>query len=144
MVYPFKLYLLISRRLDAAGAWEGKMNRTVAVAALAILAGCAAKPETIAPAYVSTIPYETWTCAQLASEAQHIEGAMTSAYAQQNQARTNDAVGVFFIGLPVSSMSGGNIAPQIATLKGQQEAVRQTMQKKGCASAAPAAKAPVG
>lgn len=116
------------------------MNRTVAVAALAMLAGCAAKPETIAPAYVSTIPYETWTCAQLASEAQHIEGAMTAAYAQQNQARTNDAVGVFFIGLPVSSMSGGNIAPQIATLKGQQEAVRQTMQKNGCGAPAKQAK----
>jgi len=67
---------------------------------------------------------------------------MTAAYAQQNQARSNDAVGVFFIGLPVSSMSGGNIAPQIATLKGQQEAVRQTMQKKGCASSATASSSP--
>ena len=110
------------------------MIRTVAVAALAILAGCAAKPESIAPAYVSTIPYESWTCEQLASETQHIEQAMTTAYAQQNQARGNDIAGVILIGLPVSSMSGGNVAPQIAALKGQQEAVRLTMQKKGCAT----------
>lgn len=110
------------------------MKRTVVIASFAMLAGCAAKPETIAPAYVSTIPYETWTCEQLASETQHIETAMSGAYAQQNQARTNDAVGVFFIGLPVSTMSGGNVAPQIANLKGQQEAVRQTMQRKGCAT----------
>lgn len=110
------------------------MLRLTAIAAAALLAGCAAKPESIQAAYVSTVPYETWTCEQLATEAQHIDQAMTGAFAQQNQARTNDAVGVFFIGLPVASMSGGNVAPQIANLKGQQEAVRQTMQRKGCAT----------
>lgn len=121
-----------------------KKFRLVALTPLAIIAvSCAAAPESIQASYVSTVPYGDWTCQQLGEEAQHIEQAMTSAYAQQKQARAGDAMGVFFIGLPVSSMSGANIAPQIANLKGQQEAVRQTMVKKGCASqiaAAPARK----
>lgn len=57
-------------------------------------------------------------------------------------------VGVILIGLPVSSLSGDNIAPEIARLKGEQEAVRKAMVLKNCSVAAvppplTAAKAPM-
>ncbi|WP_281405000.1 hypothetical protein [Nitratireductor sp. XY-223] len=42
----------------------------------------------------------------------------------------NDVVGVILIGLPVSSLSGDNIAPQIARLKGEKEAIRQAQIKR--------------
>jgi hypothetical protein len=43
---------------------------------------------------------------------------------QQNQTRSNDIAGIILIGLPISSMSGGNIAPEIARYKGKLEAVQ--------------------
>lgn len=111
------------------------MNRTI-IAALAVLAvaGCAQKPEAIAPAYVSQVTYQDWSCKQLAEEEIRLNEAYTTASAQQNQARSNDIAGVILIGLPVSSLSGGNVAPQIASLKGQQEAVRKTMTAKNCSA----------
>jgi hypothetical protein len=38
---------------------------------------------------------------------------------QQNKAVTGDALGVFLIGVPVSSMSGGDHETEIAILKGR-------------------------
>jgi hypothetical protein len=107
---------------------------TLAAATLVpvVLGACAQSPDTIQPAYVSSVPYEAWTCAQLGGEQQHIASALTTASAQQNQARTNDTVGVLLIGLPLSSMAGENIAPQIAHLKGEQEAVRVAMIGNAC------------
>jgi hypothetical protein len=48
--------------------------------------------------------------------------------------RSNDVAGWIFIGLPVGSMSGGNVAPEIANFKGQIEAVQQAMIRKSCSS----------
>jgi hypothetical protein len=89
-------------------------------------------PNAIAPAYVSSVPYEAWSCQQLAQESVRVNEALTVASAQQEKARGNDIVGVVLIGLPVSSLSGDNIAPQIANLKGQRDAVAQTMIAKNC------------
>jgi hypothetical protein len=109
-----------------------KIRTIAAVAATAISAGCAKAPESIAPAYVSTVPYSTWSCKQLGEEAQRIDAAYATAATQQKQARGNDIAGVILIGLPVSSLSGDNIAPQIAQLKGEQEAVHKSMIAKNC------------
>jgi hypothetical protein len=98
----------------------------------ATLAACAQSPDAIQPAYVSSVPYEGWTCKQLGDEQLHLADALARASVQQQQAHTNDTVGVLLIGLPVSSMSGENIAPQIANLKGSQEAVRLAMVHNSC------------
>ena len=108
------------------------MKKLVSVGLLALVAACAQKPESIAPAYVTPTIYENFTCTQLAQEQARLVQAYSVASGQQSQARRNDMAGVFLIGLPVSSMSGGNVAPQIANLKGQQEAVRATMITKNC------------
>ena len=57
--------------------------------------------------------------------------------------RSQRPVGVIFLGLPTGSMSGGNIAPEIARLKGEIEAVNRAQRIKGCAAAA-VVTAPVG
>ncbi len=95
-------------------------------------AGCAKSPESIAPAYISTVNYQSWSCAQLAEEQGRLNQALAEASTQQRNARTNDTIGVIFIGLPVSSLSGDNIAPQIANLKGQIVAVQQAASLKNC------------
>ena len=42
------------------------------------------------------------------------------------------AVGVLLVGLPVSSMSGHNIAPEIGRLKGEDEALDRAAMAIGC------------
>jgi len=114
--------------------------KIVLIAAAAIASSsCAKNPESIAPAYVSEVSYQGYSCSQLAQEQERLREAYTVAEAQQKKARSNDIAGVILIGLPVSSMSGDNIAPQIANLKGQQEAVRKSMISKNCEPAPPAA-----
>jgi len=109
------------------------MKHWIALGALAaIVAGCAKSPESISPSYISEVGYQSWSCQQLIEEQARLADAYTTAAKQQNQARTNDAVGVLLIGLPVASMSGDNIAPEIGRLKGEQEAVRKTIVRKKC------------
>ena len=97
---------------------------------------CAKSPEIIAPSYVSEVSYQNWTCGQLAEETGRVSSALAQASSQQENARTADTLGVLLIGLPVSSLSGDNIAPQIANLKGQTEAIRRAMIGKTCGIAA--------
>lgn len=107
---------------------------TKVVAALAVAAGgaCAPTPESIQPAYVSEVPYQSWSCLQLGEEMGRLNNALATASAQQNSARTNDTVGIILIGLPVGSMSGQSIAPQIARYKGEQEAINRAMIRGQC------------
>lgn len=113
------------------------MSRTVEICGTILLAalfasGCAKKPESIAPAYVSPMTYKDYTCDQLAEENGRVEQALAQASAQQRQARSDDTLGVIFLGLPVSSLSGGNVADQVARLKGEHQTLQQAMNKKDC------------
>lgn len=102
-----------------------KYKPMVATIATACVGACAPTPESIAPAYVSEVPYRTYTCEQLGEEQARLNQALSTASAQQSNARSNDTVGIILIGLPVGSMSGQSIAPQIALYKGQLEAVHR-------------------
>jgi len=105
----------------------------MAVTMVTALAGaCAPTPESIAPAYVSEVPYRTYTCEQLGEEQARLNQALATASAQQNNARSNDTVGIILIGLPVGSMSGQSIAPQISLYKGQLEAVHRASIRNSC------------
>jgi hypothetical protein len=103
-----------------------------AIAMAGIVGACAPTPESIQPAYVSEVPYQSWSCQQLGEEMGRLNNALSTASVQQNTARSNDTVGVIFLGLPVASMSGQSIAPQIARYKGEQEAVQRAMIKNSC------------
>jgi hypothetical protein len=110
--------------------------RIVLLLLLSAFAACAKSPESIAPAYVSEVGYLNWTCTQLGEESVRLNQALASASTQQENARTNDTVGVILLGLPVSSLSGDNIAPEVARLKGEIEAVRKASNTKRCAAGA--------
>ena len=97
-----------------------------------LVAACAKSPDSIAPSYVSEVGYQGWSCQQLGEEQLRLSQALAVASRQQEQARTTDTVGVILLGLPVGSLSGDNIAPEIGRLKGEQEAVRKAMITKGC------------
>lgn len=109
-------------------------NKFVCAAALILALGaCAKAPESIAPSYVSEVPYQTYSCEQLGQERARLEQAYSTTASAQNDARTGDAWGVFLIGMPTSSLSGGNVAAEVASVKGQMTAVDKTIIAKNCA-----------
>jgi len=84
--------------------------------------------------YVSDLTYRGATCADLSVEYARVSDALTRASTQQEQARGNDTVGIILLGLPVSSLSGDNVAPQVAQLKGELEAIHRVSLQKKCTS----------
>lgn len=98
-----------------------------ALALVLALGGCAAKPESIPPAYVSHMLYMPYTVEQLGQEETRLQAALATASDAQRKARSNDTAGVIFLGLPVSSLSGSNQAANIARLKGELEAVQKAI-----------------
>jgi hypothetical protein len=108
------------------------MRKIWLVVAAIALAGCAKSPESIAPAYVSDLAYRSVSCSDLSIEYQRVSAALAQASTQQQQARGNDTVGIILLGLPVSSLSGDNIAPQIAQLKGEQDAIHRVSLQRHC------------
>ncbi|WP_407473637.1 hypothetical protein [Sulfitobacter sp. PM12] len=109
------------------------MKYTFSIVALTMVLGaCAQKPEDIQGSYISPTTFDGMSCSQLRAEATRVDNALVKASAQQTKARSNDTAGVILLGLPVSSLSGGNVAPQIADLKGRQEVLHQTQIQKRC------------
>ena len=107
-----------------------------ASAALA-LAGCASKGADVAPAYVSPIQYQSFTCPQLAAEAQRVSAAATAASGAQDSQATKDAVATtaaVIIFWPAAFFVQGDKqnAAQLAQLKGQMDAVQQEFISKNC------------
>ena len=105
---------------------------------LAILPGlfavvaCAAAPESIQATYVPETPFQAMNCDRLAAEQARLAMSLEQNSAQQRSARTNDTLGVIFVGMPLSSMSGGNVATTIAQQRGMQEAMQRVAVQKGC------------
>jgi hypothetical protein len=99
------------------------LSQYAALALLASLSACAASPESIPAATIPPSIYAGYSCDRLLGLQQRIEAALQTAMLQQKSASINDAWGVFLIGLPTASMGGGDIAPQVASLKGQHATV---------------------
>lgn len=107
--------------------------KTKIVLLSAILASCAASPESVRPAFVSADPYIGMSCDQLAGERQRLALAVSDTSLKQERARSADTVGVLLLFLPLGSMSGQNREGELATLKGQAVAVDQVKFAKSCA-----------
>ena len=106
--------------------------------ALGIAAGlsaCAAPPESIAQSDVSPISYNSLSCFDLAAELEQVNMALTQASQQQGQAQGSDAPpagGVSVIGVPKSTLSSTDVAPQLGSPEEQQQAIQRAMAQKHC------------
>ena len=78
----------------------------------AALGGCASSAADIAPAYVSPVAYQSYTCQQLALEAQSISTRAAKLSGAQDKQRTNDglatAAAVVVIFWPAAFFVGGD------------------------------------
>ena len=109
----------------------------MAALAIALVSGCATRPENIASAHVSTSGYNNMNCSQLRNEAAEVSNAAMSASAMQQKKATGDAVAmgvglvlfwpaVFFIG------GDGAQSAEVARLKGEMNAIQTVARRKGC------------
>lgn len=113
------------------------MRSLVPVLAALSLAGCASKAADVAPAYVSPIQYQSFTCPQLAAEAQRVSAAASAQAGAQDSQATKDAVATtaaVIIFWPAAFLVQGDkqTAAQLAQLKGQMDAIQQESIVKNC------------
>ena len=109
------------------------LQRGFVAAALAIaLSGCAASPESIKPANISTKEYAYLNCAQLAAFKVTLPNAYNKAADSENNARTMDAATMFTLGVPVGSMTHQSVPYQIWDLKGRIVAVEKLQAQYNC------------
>ena len=106
------------------------------IAALPLLAACAAQPETIAPAYVSPAAYSTMSCAQLNAEAARVSSRLSAATGQQAQQANNDAamtaVALVLFWPAAFAIGNKDQSGTIAQLRGEAEALQSAATRRGC------------
>jgi hypothetical protein len=113
------------------------MNRHWIILAALALSACAKNPDAM-----PVNAYGGLSCDHLAAEHRRSTATLAAVSQQQKQAATGDAVGVFLIGVPVSSLSGGDKEGLVAQHKGEIVAIEGAMRGQRCApppaNAAPA------
>ena len=97
-----------------------------------VLSGCARRPDAI---IATTIPMEAYTndnCAELAQLMKSEKENLSTLSKQQQDAANGDAFGVFLIGVPLSSLSGGDKEGEISNSKGKINAIEAAMHRNKC------------
>ena len=90
----------------------------LALAALPLLAACAQSPASIQPVSYGNA-FAALSCQQAAAELTTERQTLAALESKQKGAVVGDAVGVFLIGVPVSSLTGNDRAGAIAASKGK-------------------------
>lgn len=99
---------------------------TVSLLAVALTA-CASRPDSIAPSNVSASEYEGMSCTDTTSLLAEKRDLLRQSEAQQNRAATGDAIGVFLVLLPVSTVFGGDNEGLVAQYKGEVLALERAL-----------------
>ncbi|WP_159726069.1 hypothetical protein [Methylosinus sp. Ce-a6] len=108
------------------------------VAAIAaVTSSCAKRADEVAAVYVSPLQYETYTCPQIAEEAQRISSRAAQAAGIQDHKATQDAVvttvGAIVFWPALFALSGDDAqTAELARLRGEAEAIEQAAIKKKC------------
>jgi hypothetical protein len=135
---PYVYGLALDRRLRLGGTGGIQKMRNLGIVVLgAALAGCASSSADIAPAYVSPVAYQSYTCQQLALEAQAISTRAATLSGAQDSQRTKDGVATaaaIVIFWPAAFLVGGDkqTAAELSQMKGQMVAVEQASIAKKC------------
>jgi hypothetical protein len=98
--------------------------------ALITLAACAPPPGSIQPIPAPAGAYGNIPCATARAERNRLASQLSDLEGQQSAAAAADAIGVFLVGIPAASLTGGNAAPQIGTIRGQINALDARLE--GC------------
>lgn len=102
--------------------------------ALAVISGCANRPEAIRASFVSHEKYADQNCTELSAIMATTRAELDKFSKLQDSKATGDAVGVFLLGVPLSKLTGDHEA-DVARLKGTVEAVETAQVKAKCVRA---------
>lgn len=108
------------------------LKKFAVISCLLVLGACAKSPDQIAAVEVGVDAYSRYSCSQLATEKVSISQDLENLSAKQKSAASGDAVGVFLLGMPLSSMSGNDQEATIAIAKGKVQAIDRQRNAKGC------------
>ena len=101
-----------------------------------ILAGCASQPENISPRYVSPMQYQSYNCRQIGAELYRVSSRVGQVTGQQESEATGDAValgvGLVLFWPALFFMIGEDHEQELATLKGEYEALEKASIQKNC------------
>lgn len=95
-----------------------KISLAIAAAPMLALAACAQSPSSIQPVSYGNA-FAAVSCQKAAADLNAERQNLASLEAKQKGAVAGDAIGVFLIGVPVSSLTGGDVAGHIAASKGK-------------------------
>ena len=107
------------------------MKKFTAVIVLATLVGCATRPESIPPSFVSHEKFTGAQCTELKEKLSEANASLKDFSKKQDDKANLDAVGVFFLGIPFSKLSGDHQA-DVAKAKGEIEAIETARVKAKC------------
>lgn len=91
---------------------------------LFLTVACTPRPDSIAPVSM-TGAFDQMSCSQAKTNLNAERVKLAALEKQQNAAATGDAIGVFLILVPVSKLTGGDVAGEVATSKGTVLALEQ-------------------
>jgi len=92
--------------------------RLLTIPTLALLSACAQSPDAIAPVSMGNA-FAAMTCQDARNELTAESATLAALSAAQQSAVTGDVIGVVLIGVPTSSLMGGDKAGLIAFSKGK-------------------------
>lgn len=90
----------------------------IAAAVIPLIAACAQSPSSIAPVSMGNA-FSTLNCQQAVNDLSAERQTLAALEGKQKGAVAGDAVGVLLLGIPVSSLTGGDVSGHIATSKGK-------------------------
>ena len=97
-------------------------NKALLVLSL-LLVGCAKSPDAIVPVSMAGA-YDGISCSKARTLLAQEQSNLAALSDQQRSAATGDAVGVFLLGVPMASVTGGDNEGQIASSKGKIDALQ--------------------
>lgn len=101
------------------------MLKFVAAAALVLTtAACTPRADSIAPVSM-TGAFDTMSCSKAKTDLASERTKLAALEKKQNNAATGDAIGVFLVLIPVSKLTGGDVAGEVGTSKGKVLALEQ-------------------
>ena len=108
------------------------MKKIIILLILVILSGCANKPEYVGEKEVPMELYLTNNCYILNENIRNQTEHVKTLTLKQETTANLDAGWVLFIGLPLGSMSDGDVEEELSTAKGELTAMRHAKIESGC------------
>lgn len=105
---------------------------SIVMAVSMALFACAKGPDAIKPASIPLAAYSGQSCNSLRQELAAEKSKLDTLEDAQRSAQTGDAIGVFLIGVPLASATGGDKEGDLSVSKGKVQSIELTMKSKGC------------